>query len=94
LPAEKENSNDVLRFFSARVEADGSFAFDHLPPGRYRALAKASAENEPVNTAGLRLPEAADTRLRLRREGEAARFEVEVQPCQNVPAYHLNVKSN
>jgi hypothetical protein len=33
LPAEKESSNDVLRFFSARVEADGAFAFDHLPPG-------------------------------------------------------------
>jgi len=94
LPAEKEKSNDVLRFFGARVEADGSFAFDHLPPGRYRALAKAPAENEPSGTAGLRLPEATDMRLRLRREAEAARFEVELQPCQNVSGYHLNVKSN
>jgi hypothetical protein len=94
LPAEKESSNDVLRFFSARVEADGAFAFDHLPPGRYRALAKAPSENDPLGTADLRLPDAADTRLKLRREAEAARFEVELQPCQNMSDYHLNVKSN
>ncbi|HWP55175.1 MAG TPA: hypothetical protein VN476_13680, partial [Pyrinomonadaceae bacterium] len=94
LPAEKDSSNDVLRFFSARIEADGAFTFDHLPPGRYRALAKARAENEPPGTADLRLPDAADTRLKLRREAEAARFEVELQPCQNVSDYHLNVKSN
>ena len=94
LPAEKDSSNDVLRFFSARIEADGAFTFDHLPPGRYRALAKARAENEPPGTADLRLPDAADTRFKLRREAEAARFEVELQPCQNVSDYHLNVKSN
>jgi Carboxypeptidase regulatory-like domain len=94
LPAEKESSNDVLRFFTARVEADGSFTFDHLPPGRYRALAKAPGENEPSNNADLRLSDAAGTRLKLSREAEAARFEVELQPCQNVSDYHLNLKSN
>jgi len=94
LPAEKESSNDVLRFFSARVEADGAFAFGHLPPGRYRALVRAPSENKPLGTADLRLLDAADARLKLRREAEAARFEVELQPCQNMSDYHLNVKSN
>jgi hypothetical protein len=33
-PAEREKSADVLRYFVSSVAADGTFAFNNLPPGR------------------------------------------------------------
>jgi hypothetical protein len=94
IPAEKEKGDDVLRFFAAQVEADGSFALDHLPPGRYLSLAKITSESELTSTAKLRLPGSAEARTRTRREAEGAKFEVELKPCQNVNDYKLPLKSN
>ncbi len=93
VPAEKERSDDVLRFFAAQVEADGSFALDHLPPGHYWSLAKVTSEGELTSTAKLRLPGSAEARLKIRREAEAAKFEVELKPCQNASDHKLPLKS-
>lgn len=92
VPAEKENAEDVLRFFTAAVPADGAFAFNNLPPGRYWALARQSADGEPQSDATLRASEEADTRLKIRRAAEAAKTEVELKPCQNVIDYQLSFK--
>ena len=91
VPAEKENAEDVLRFFTAMVQGDGTFAFNNLPPGRYWAIAR-QAENEPQSDATLRAFEEGDTRLKLRRAAEAAKAEVELKPCQNVIHYRLPFK--
>lgn len=92
VPVEKESSSDVLRFFAAQADADGLFALDHLPPGRYWSLAKVGADNEPTGQARLRLPDAAEARLKLRREAEASRVEIELKPCQNVSGFHITFK--
>jgi hypothetical protein len=91
VPAEKENAEDVLRFFTAMVQGDGTFAFNNLPPGRYWAIAR-QVENEPQSDATLRAFEEGDTRLKLRRAAEAAKGEVELKPCQNVIQYQLPFK--
>ena len=92
VPAEKEGSSDVLRFFAVQVEADGSFIVDHLPPGRYWSLAKVAAESELASLGRLRLPDAADARMKLRREAEASRFEIDLKPCQNMSGYRVAFK--
>src|SRR5258706_9752291 len=92
VPAEKENAEDVLRFFTILVQADGSFAFNNLPPGRYRTLARQAADNDPHSDASLRAFEEGDTRLKIRRAAEAVRNEVEFKPCQNVIDYRLPFK--
>jgi len=92
VPAEKEGSNDVLRFFAVQVEADGSFMLDHLAPGRYWSLAKVAAESEFTSQGKLRLPEAAGARMKLRREAEASRFEIDLKPCQNMSGYRVAFK--
>jgi hypothetical protein len=93
VPAEKENADDVLRFFMAAVRADGTFAINNLPPGRYWLLARQAADSEPQSDATLRVAEEANTRLTIRRAAEAAKNEVEFKPCQNVVDYQLPFRS-
>jgi len=92
VPDEKENAEDVLRFFAVPVDADGTFAFNNLPPGRYWVVARVAAENEPQPDARLREPEEAATRVQVRRAAETASKAVEFRPCQNIVDYTLPFK--
>jgi len=94
VPAEKEAGEDVLRFFVARADSDLSFLIDHVPPGRYRAITKTMAESESMGNAMLRLPDAAATRAKIKREAEAAKVEIELKPCQNLSDYKMPLKPN
>lgn len=89
VPAEKESAEDVLRFFTAPVPADGKFAVNNVPPGRYWVLARVSAGDEAQFDSKLRAPEEADTRAQLRRDAEAAKTSLELKPCQNLSNYEL-----
>lgn len=94
VPAEKENADDVLRFFTILVDADGTFAVNNLPPGRYWTLARIAADNEPQSDAKLRASDEADMRTRVRLAAETSKTAVEFKPCQNVIDYQLPFKSS
>lgn len=94
VPAEKEKAEDVLRYFAATVEADGSFSMGHVPPGRYWTLAKPVTPENESRTTALRNPASAAARVRLRREAEAAKSEIELKPCESVRDFRLPVASN
>ena len=94
VPAEKDSADDVLRFFVARADSDLSFLIDHVPPGRYRAITKTAAESDSISNATLRLPDAAATRAKIKREAEASKIEIELKPCQNLRDYKIPFKSN
>jgi hypothetical protein len=89
IPAEREAADDVLRYAQTTARSDGSFAFHNLAPGKYWLLARAIADDE--------LPESADRpwawdnaeRVKLRREAESAKVELELQPCQRLSDYAL-----
>jgi len=70
VPAEKEHENNAFRYADTPVQADGSFFFSNLAPGRYWLLAH---EAEP-----------AITRATLLREANKDGMEVQLQPCQKV----------
>ena len=89
VPAEKESTEDVLRFFTALVETDGKFTLNNMPPGRYWVVARLSLNSEPQSDAKLRAPDEADTRLQILREAEANKTELQLKPCQNVVDYQL-----
>ncbi len=91
VPADREKAEDVLRFFASRVFPDGSFALDNLPPGRYLAIAKSVSENESNVLSKLRLPDETEARGKLLKEGEAAKTQIELKPCQNVTNYSLPI---
>jgi hypothetical protein len=92
VPAEPDKAEDVLRFFVALAEADGSFVLNNLPPGRYLTLAKVAGEGESNVLSKLRLPDEVETRTKLRQEATLAKIETELKPCQNVTDYSLPLK--
>ena len=91
VPAEREKAAAVLRYFVSSVDADGAFAFTNLPPGRYFVLAQ-PLDPQASTLAKLRLPEAAETRAKLRRAAETQKTELELKPCQNLADYKLATK--
>jgi hypothetical protein len=94
VPAEREYAEDVLRFFSADVNADGTFVMNNLPPGRYFSAARVETNIEPQRQSKLRSPAYAEVRTQIRRVAEAMKAEIEFKPCRNVIDYSLSFKSH
>jgi hypothetical protein len=90
VPADKDKSDDVMRYFSNRADADGSFAFEQIPPGHYWAIVKIATDDE--ENKSVRSPDAAEFRAKLRREAELEKAEFELTPCQNLTGHKLLVK--
>ncbi|HEX7330239.1 MAG TPA: carboxypeptidase-like regulatory domain-containing protein [Pyrinomonadaceae bacterium] len=67
----------ALRYSESPVKPDGTFSVEHLSPGRYWLLA--------------RTPAVGDTAKTLRRAAEKANLAVELQPCQQLVNYTLNL---
>ncbi len=87
IPAEPTAADDVLRYRELVTEKDGSFAFNHLAPGKYRLLPRSIPDTEKEKPR----PAAFDSteRIKLRKEAEAANNELELKPCQRVKEYVL-----
>jgi hypothetical protein len=94
VPAGKAPADDVLRHFAVPVADDGSFSLDQVPPGRYWTIAKLVTADKETNTATLRLPGLAEARVRLRREAEDAKSEIDLKPCQILRNHTLPLASN
>jgi hypothetical protein len=91
-PIEREKANDVLRFFTTRIERNGWFEINNIAPGRYWILAQMGGESSAMS-AKVRLPNETETRAQIRREAEAAKTEMEFKPCQDVVNFRLPFKS-
>lgn len=86
VPSEKESTDDVLRFYGAPVNLDGTLSMNNLAPGRYWLLARPALDG---GLTKLRVPDATEARRNLRLEAEAGKLEVELKPCQQVVDYRL-----
>jgi len=91
VPSEREKADDVLRYFASKVEPDGAFAFNNLPPGRYWALNQ-PALNDELSVAKFRFPSSAEARSKIRRAAEQLAKEISLKPCQNVTDLQLGPK--
>ena len=89
VPAEADKSADVLRYFVTSVSADGAFAFNSLPPGRYWSVLQNPVQPELATSLKLRSPESVEARTKLRRAAESQKSEVELKPCQTLTDYQL-----
>ncbi len=88
VPAEKESTDEVLRFYGAAVNPDGKVTVNNLAPGRYLLLARTALDG---GLTKLRVPDATETRAKLRLEAEELKTEIELKPCQNVIDYRLKL---
>ena len=89
IPAEKDQGDNVLRYFTAPVKDDGTFIVNNLPPGTYWALPRQNNDREAQVVSKLRLPEGAEDRAKLRRDGEALKANIELKPCEDMGDYQL-----
>jgi len=83
VPAERDEAGNVLRYFEAAVESNGSFALTNIAPGRYFIVSRLET---PVTAERVSRPVAFDptARATLRREAETLNNIVELKPCQRV----------
>lgn len=86
VPAERENAENVLRFFETAAEADAGFAIDNIVPGRYWIITSASL-SDPAKVKSVRQDSA--LRARLVREAEALKKEISFKPCEQTKDYEL-----
>jgi hypothetical protein len=91
VPSEQDKADDVLRFFVTEIGADGTFALNNLPPGRYWVAAQTNTDAQIGTVMKLREPEAAPARTKLRKTAETRKTELELKPCQNVTSYELKL---
>ena len=89
VPAERERADDVLRFYAAPVDEDEEVELNNIAPGRYLILVQPAIEGPESPLLKFRLPDEAETRLRLRRAAEAAKTEIELKPCQKVVDFQI-----
>ncbi|HKO98881.1 MAG TPA: carboxypeptidase regulatory-like domain-containing protein [Pyrinomonadaceae bacterium] len=89
VPVEKENTENVLRFFAVEVKSDGTFSLNNLPPGRYWTFARVASQDESHLETAVRTPEGKELRTRLSKLAEAVKTELDFKPCQNVTNYSL-----
>ncbi|MCA1626492.1 MAG: carboxypeptidase-like regulatory domain-containing protein [Acidobacteria bacterium] len=96
VPSETERADDALRYAESAVAADGTFAFTNLAPGRYWLHTTNTAGDTRATAATATRPLAwdAQTRAKLRREAEARKVSVELQPCQRVEDFVLKLSLN
>lgn len=90
VPAEAERADDPLRFYGAPINDKGRVAFSNLAPGRYWVLTdQIPLDAGPSLLMKARLPDEKRARAALRRQGEAARTQIELKPCQQMVDFEI-----
>ncbi len=88
IPAEKESSDDLLRYYEAKTK-NGTFTFENLAPGKYLIIARPIPDTESDEMPATSAAWDAAARLQLRRDAEAAGNLLELNSCQRVNDYSL-----
>jgi hypothetical protein len=90
VPVDREQANNVLRYYETTVESDARFKLSHIAPGRYFSVTRI---RPPIQTKESQRPEAWDAvkRAELRRAAEISKNEIELKSCQKLNDHVLNV---
>ena len=88
VPAERESSENVLRFFESPVAADGTFAIGNLAPGRYLIVAQLPEPVDSNTIKSIRIDSA--FRGKIMRDAETQKKEIVFKPCERTVDYELS----
>jgi hypothetical protein len=89
IPSDRENANDVLRFFQSEVQFDGAFSFANIPPGKYWVLSRTSLEENLSDNLPRPIYWDLQGRTLLIKEATAANSLLELQPCRKLTDFSL-----
>ena len=84
IPADPKAAEDVLRYFETIARSEGAFSFNNIAPGKYRLLTRAVPDDEPIDRPPFPAAWDANERAKLRKEAEAMKVEIELNPCQRL----------
>lgn len=87
VPAERESAENVLRFYEASAESDGTFAVGNIAPGKYWVIARPFEEGDPGTIKSIKKDPA--FRLKVFHEAEALKKEIPLKPCEQLNDYEL-----
>jgi hypothetical protein len=87
VPAERDRSEDLLRFFERNVANDGTFTIGNLAPGRYWMIAQPAVENDSNKVKSIKSDSA--FRAKVLRDAEALKKEIALKPCERTTDYDL-----
>jgi hypothetical protein len=87
VPAERDNAENVLRFFEAAADPSARFAIDNIAPGRYWLIVRSADEGDPAKVKPIRQEPV--LRARVLREAESLKKEIAFKPCEQTSDYEL-----
>ncbi|HEV8371497.1 MAG TPA: carboxypeptidase-like regulatory domain-containing protein [Pyrinomonadaceae bacterium] len=87
VPAERDSSENLLRFFEGTIANDGTFAMSNLAPGRYWMIAQPAVENNSHSVKSIKSDSA--FRSKVLRDGETLKKEIVFKPCERTTDYDL-----
>ncbi len=87
VPAERDSSENLLRFFEGTVANDGTFVMGNLAPGRYWMIAQPAVESDSNSVKSIKSDSA--FRSQVLRDGEALKKEIAFKPCERTADYDL-----
>jgi hypothetical protein len=87
VPTERENAENILRFFESAVETDASFVISNIAPGRYWIIARFADDGDPTRVKPIRQETA--LRTRVIHEAAALKKEIAFKPCERTVDYDL-----
>ena len=88
VPAERDGSENVLRFFEGSVANDGSFVMGNIAPGRYWMIAQSAVENDSNSVKSIKSD--SDFRSKVLHDAEALKKEITFKPCERTTDYDLS----
>ncbi len=87
IPAERDSSEDLLRFFEGTVANDGTFVMGNLAPGRYWMIAQPAVQSDSNSVKSIKSDSAFRAKVLL--DAEALKKEIAFKPCERTTDYDL-----
>ncbi len=91
VPAEREAVDNVLRFYETRIEADATWSFENIAPGKYWILAQ--LRQEDGFGASRQIRKDATLRGKILKEAEALNNSITFKPCEEVRQFGLQLSA-
>jgi hypothetical protein len=85
-PSDRENAENVLRFYEVPVDNDGTFTLGNIAPGHYWIIARSANESE---TATRSIRQDSTLRSQIVKEAQSLKKEISFKPCERVTDYDL-----
>jgi hypothetical protein len=87
VPADREQAENVLRFFESAVEADASFVISNIAPGNYWIIARLPDDADAAKVKPIR--HETSLRTRVLHEAGILKKEIAFKPCQRATDFEL-----